>query len=439
MKKTMQRLVLTLISLLMLGLSGGVYAIQGSALTPGQYKALNDIQEALSEKDFVQAQERLDKFTQKLEPSFALALAYQLYGQLYLMQEKTEKSLAYFEKTLALNVLEPAQEVGIATTSAQILLSLDRAADASRDLEPRLTKLLNKEQELRKSHKHKRRGGRGHEDHDHEKQFEIVSPQSMATLATACHLQRDYKKSIPWLKHALKRSQSPQENWLLMLMVAYYQEKNYLAAAEVLDDLQRVNPSKEEYWVQQAAMYQMVEKPALALRSLELGYGAGYVEKPSNIMQLIQLLISQGMPERGARILQKHMNDKTLELTDSNWRLLAGAWLQSRERQHAAHTLRLANAHLNDGVLLFRAAQLQAQDGAYQGALNDAQAALSKGLEDKEKSKALMLAANSAYELKDLATARRYFQQALAFSDTASNAKSWLDYIGNLEQYAAAF
>lgn len=406
-----------------------VWAQPNLTLTPGQYKTLNEIQEQLGEKQYAEAEAKLTKFESKLDPSFALALAYQLHGQLYLMQEQTEKSLEYFEKTLALNVLEPAQEVGIATTIAQILLSLERADEAFKGLEPRLTRLLEKEQELRKERKAKAKG-----DHDY-KAVEIVSAQSMATLATACQIRKDYKRSIPWLKRALKRSESPQENWLLMLMVANYQEKQYQAAAEVLDDLQRVNPKKEEYWVQQAAIYLLLEKQELALRSLEMGYAGGYVSKPTNVMQLIQLLIGQGLPERGARILQEQMQSKNIELTDSNWRLLAAAWMQSRDRQQAAQTLRLANKNQKDGVLLYRAAQLHSQDGFHKEALKDAQDALRKGLEDKEKAQTLMLAASSAYELKDLATARRYFQQALAYASTASNAKSWLDYISSLEEY----
>lgn len=410
-----------------------VWAQPNLTLTPGQYKTLNDIQEQLSEKQYEEAEAKLSKFESKLDPSFALALAYQLHGQLYLLQEQPAKGLEYFEKTLALNVLEPAQEVGIATTTAQILLSLERADEAFKGLEPRLTRLLEKEQELRKERKAKaKKNGKG--EHDY-KPVEIVPAQSMATLATACQIRKDYKRSIPWLKRALKRSESPQENWLLMLMVANYQEKNYAAAAEVLDDLQRVNPKKEEYWVQQAAIYLQLEKPELALRSLELGYGAGYVSKATNVMQLIQLLISQGLPERGARILQEQMQSQNIELTDSNWRLLAAAWMQGRERQQAAQTLRLANKDMKDGVLLYRAAQLHSQDGFHKEALKDAQDALRKGLEDKEKAQTLMLAASSAYELKDLATARRYFQQALAYASTASNAKSWLDYIGSLEEY----
>ena len=64
-----------------------------------------------------------------------------------------------------------------------------------------------------------------------------------------------------------------------MLMVALYQEKLYAETALVLDDLIRLNPGKEDYWQQQASVYQIMEQQALALRTLELGYAAGHIKK----------------------------------------------------------------------------------------------------------------------------------------------------------------
>lgn len=397
-------------------------------LTPGQYRILNEIQGQLSENHLDEAKAQLEKFENKLDPSFALALAYQLHGQLFLMQEDTQQGLQYFQKALDLNVLEPAQEVNIATTVAQIQLSMEQPKAAYAALVSRVNKVLDKEVEVQEQRNKKR-------DNEMSAPVRLVQPQAFITLATACQLQKDYKTSIPWLEKALARTEEAKENWLLMLMVAHYQEKNYQAAANVLNDLIRVNPSKEDYYTQQAAMYQLLEQPKLALRSLELGYGAGHLTQSSHIMQLVQLLINQNVPERAARILSKHLDDKTIELSDSNWRILAAAWMQSREREQAAATLVLASEKQKDGKLLLRAAQLRAQDANHSNALKNAQRALQKGLDDKDKAQALMLAASSAYELKDLATARRYFQQALAYASVASNAKSWLDYIGALEEF----
>ena len=118
-----------------------------NSLTPALYKTLNEIQDQLGEKEYEQVAARLIKLEEDLKPSFGLALVYQLHGQLWLLQEKPEKGLEFFNKALELDVLAPAQEIGIATTAAQILLSLDRPDDAYNDLEPRLKRILAQEKE----------------------------------------------------------------------------------------------------------------------------------------------------------------------------------------------------------------------------------------------------------------------------------------------------
>lgn len=405
-----------------LSLSLNVVA-QDMTLSPATYNALNKIQEQLGAQQLTEAEAGLHELEEQLAPGFGLALVHQLHGQLHLMKEESELALQHFREALALNVLSPAQESAIATTTAQILLQLERPDDALAELEPRLERLLQREQEDRK----KRRKGEG--------DVRYVQPMSLITVGTAYQMRKKYQPSIRWLKKGIKRSDSPRESWLLMLMVALYQEKLYAETALVLDDLIRLNPGKEDYWQQQASVYQIMEQQALALRTLELGYAAGHIKKPDSILQLVQLLISENLPERAGRILQHHLNDKTLELTERNWRLLAAAWQQGRERSKAVAAMRTASTFMQDGSLLYRAAQLQLQDAEYRGALTDAEAALKQGLPERDKARTLMLAASSAYELQDFNTARRYFQQALTYADTAANARSWLDYLAMLEQY----
>ncbi len=426
--------IFSLITLLFLSLFSMVsVANTDTNLTPALYKTLNEIQDQLSAQEYDLVATRLTKLEEDLKPSFGLALVYQLHGQLWLLQEEPEKSLEFFNKALDLNVLAPAQEAGIATTAAQILLSLDRADDAYNDLEPRLKKILAKEKEDNEKPRHNHRY-KNKDDNVEKKQVHYIQPHSFVTAATACQMKKRYDKSIPWLKQAVSRSETPKENWLLMLMVALYQEKQYAASIEVLDNLIRLNPTKEDYWQQQAALYQILEQPAKALRTLELGYAGGYIEKPATIMQLVQLLINNGIPERAGRVLQKHLTDKSLELNDRNWKILASAWQQSREHAKAALALIEASEHMDDGSLIYRAAQLQLQIAEYQNAIDNAQKAIKKGLNEKDESNALMLVASSAYELKGYALSRQYFQRALKFANTAASAKNWLDYLAALEE-----
>ena len=256
-----------------------------------------------------------------------------------------------------------------------------------------------------------------------------------ATLAMAYHLQEKYSEVIPWINKALDRSKQPKENWLQVMTVAYYQQKEYLKAAQGFQRLLNVNPQKEDYWIQQASMYQLLEQPKNSMKTMETAYAGGYLTKDNNLMLLVQLLISNGLPERGGRILSQQLNAGKIELNERNWRLLASAWQQGRERSNAITALREAAKFTDNGKLLVRAAQMSIQNNDYHNVIVDIEAAIKKGLPDKQKGNALILAGNSAFELQDYPTAKRYFQRALKEPDSASSARTWLDYIASVEEY----
>lgn len=396
-------------------------ALAGQSLSPATYNQLNDIQGYLGESSFAEAKTALDDLIADLKPGFGMALACELYGQYFLLQEQPQQALSWYQKSLAQNALPPAQEAGLATTAAQLLMTQDEYAAAVALLKSRLDTIMALEAKQK------------------EDAPPIIQPLAFYTLGSAYHLQQNYQQAVLWVQRAADRAQARgetvKEAWLQMLMAGHYQLKNYQRTADVLDDLLRMNPQKEDYWVQQASMYQLLEKPEKALRALELGYAGGYLHKQDGILFMVQLMMAQNLPERAARILSAHLADGSVELNERNWRLTAMAWQQGRERDKAVTAMINAAGFMEDGSLLYLAAQVAQQNGDFTTALQQAQAAISKGLADDKLARAKMLAGNAAFELKDMQTARRYFQQGLADAATAANARSWLDYIAALEEY----
>ena len=395
------------------------------SLSPATYESLNSIQAALGESRFDDARSQLDELIADLKPGFGMALAYELYGQLFLLQDNNREGLRWYQKSLAEDALTPAMEAGMATSVAQLLLAEDDFQAAIDALAPRLSKLSAEEARQQQAKK--------------ETASAIIQPLAYATLGSAYHLVKDYQQSTKAFEEALRRATSkgenPRENWLQMLMSGYYQLGDYQATARVLADLIRINPGKEDYWVQRASMFQLLNKQTEALSSLETGYAAGYVSKTSNILLLSQLLISQGIPERAARILEQHLAQPESESREEDWRLLGMAWQQGRERLAAIEAINKAAEFSDDGKLPLFAARLAYQDNNVQLVLSQIDLALSKGLEADQKAQALMLAGSSALQLDDKPAARRYFQQALKHPHTAANARSWLNYIDALDQY----
>jgi tetratricopeptide (TPR) repeat protein len=394
-------------------------AAANPSLSPKTYQALNDIQALLTENKFSDAEDGLEYLEENLTPGFGLALTYQIHAQLFLAQENSTQALNYFNKALALEAMKATQAVSLATNVAQLYLADSQIIEAISILQIRI------------------------EAAEKEK---LGSTNSMAfiTLGSAFQLKQDFKNAIVWLKQGIERSQRPRENWLQMLMAAYYQLKQYPKAISVLDQLIVINETKEEYWLQQASLQQMLNKPKEALKILQLANVRNVLVKEDGLIILVQLLITEGVPERAGRILQELLEQEKITLNDENWKLLASAWLQSRDRKQAItafinaaeYSLQLADKSLKGqeaAKLYYRSAQLQFDESDFKGAVSSFAKARALGLTGKKRGLSFLMQGNAYFELEEYQNAKVYFSKALAEPSSTNSAKAWLDYMQQLE------
>lgn len=380
-------------------------------LSQQTYEALNDIQELISNDQKAEALAELKELEEDLNPGFALALTYQIRAQLALSNDDTKEALKYFNKALNLDALTPGQAVSLATNVAQLQLTSD-PAESVKTLEPRISAA-----EAEKAGS--------------------VDALAYITMGSAYQIMQNYGKSAEWLSQGIERSKDPRENWLQMLMVAYYQEKQYPDAVRILSRLIAIDGKNETYWLQQASMYQLMNQPRNALITLEAAYLNQALEKESGLLLMVQLMITKGVPEKGARILSELLANQKLEINEKNWRLLAAAWIQSRERKKAIPVLEKAASLLSKdkdnkekaGKLYYRAAGIAFDEGMYKEAADLFASARKTGLDKRKRADSLLMQGNAFFELKQYGNARRYFQQALNEPDTANNARSWLNYM----------
>lgn len=412
-----------ILSIFTVSFSVNANSAANQSLSPKTYEKLNEIQTLLADGKFSEVETELQTLESDLSPGFGLALTYQIHAQLYLSQENTKKAIVYFNKALQLEAMKAVQAVSIATNVSQLYLSNNDTESAIKALKPRI------------------------EAAEAEKKNSTIS-MAYITLGSAYQVKGDFKSSIPWLKEGIARAKEPRENWLQMLMAAHYQLKQYPQAVELLSRLIVINESKEEYWLQQASLYQLQQKPKKALEVLELAYVRGWLKKEDGLILLVQLLVTQGIPERGGRFLYEMLQQDLVELTEANWSLLASAWLQGRERISAIMALENA-ALLSEQLeqaenikpskkaanLYYRAAQLQFDESQFLESINNFKKSLSLGLPAKKKGVALLMQGNCYYELSDYKTAKLYFSKALAEPSSSNGARAWLDYMQQLKLF----
>jgi len=388
------------------------------SLSPKTYQALNDIQTLLSEEKYSEVEEDLKDLEENLTPGFGLALTYQIHAQLFLAQEDSDQALKYFNKALELEAMKAVQAVSLATNVAQLYLANSKTEQAIKVLLPRI------------------------EAAEKEK-LDSTNAMAYITLGSSFQLKQDFANAIVWLKQGIERAKTPRENWLQMLMAAHYQLKQYPQAIVVLDHLIAINEKKEEYWLQQASLNQMQNKPQAALKVLQLAYVRDVLIKEDGLITLVQLLITQGVPERAGRILHDLLAQNKIELTEDNWKLLASAWLQSRERKQAI-TAFLQAAQLTEqsakqkkaaAKLYYRSAQLQFDESDFTGAVTSYAKARTLGINGKKFGMTLLMQGNAYFELEDYINAKLFFSKALQEPNTTNSARAWLDYMQQLELF----
>jgi len=408
--------LLIIISLLTVTVANTFAANQ--SLSPKTYQALNDIQTLLSEEKYSEVEEDLKDLEENLTPGFGLALTYQIHAQLFLAQEDSDQALKYFNKALELEAMKAVQAVSLATNVAQLYLANSKTEQAIKVLLPRI------------------------EAAEKEK-LDSTNAMAYITLGSAFQLKQDFANAIVWLKQGIERAKTPRENWLQMLMAAHYQLKQYPQAIVVLDHLIAINEKKEEYWLQQASLNQMQNKPQAALKVLQLAYVRDVLIKEDGLITLVQLLITQGVPERAGRILHDLLAQNKIELTEDNWKLLASAWLQSRERKQAI-TAFLQAAQLTEqsakqkkaaAKLYYRSAQLQFDESDFTGAVTSYAKARTLGINGKKFGMTLLMQGNAYFELEDYINAKLFFSKALQEPNTTNSARAWLDYMQQLELF----
>ncbi len=400
-------------TLLFLGLSESAAA---DSLSPATYRTLEQVQTAMTDGDWSGADSVLEELIKDLNPGLGLALSYQMQAQIALAQERMTDAEQSLENALALDALPSDQQLNLSSNLAQIYLAgQERREQRTKKAESLLFKAIATA----------------------ESQATAVPPSTFALLAICLQIQQRYGESIPWLNKAINtqaaQQKLPEENWLVMLASALYQTKSYNKAAQTLGQLTTLKPNNENYWLQRASMYQLLEQPQQQLAVLELAYAGGYLTQESSLIALAQLLIAQGVPERAARLLQQWLadNDKNLTVSDSEatMKLLATAWQLGREDDDAAIVLSQAAIKTNEPQLAFYAMQHAVRRSdciAAEGFLSQAQ---ELGLDSNKKGDGLLLVGGCAFDNGDKNTARRYFQQALGVAGSAVVAQQWLAYL----------
>jgi tetratricopeptide (TPR) repeat protein len=257
------------------------------------------------------------------------------------------------------------------------------------------------------------------------------NPDAYILKAQIFYSLEEFANGIPavldGIRVAEETERTVQENWYRLLNVFYYELEDYPNVINTLRTLIETWPNRE-YFVQLSAMYGQEGDELRQLALWETAFEAGWLARSNELVQLAQLLLGADIPVKSAQIMADGLESGTIESTETNWRILAQSWQLAQEDELAIPAMIRAADLTESGEVDLRLAQSYQNLARYDECVTSAREALRKGDLRREDQANLILGA-CLFELKEYGQARTAFELAADDNRSASNARSWIDYV----------
>jgi len=150
------------------------------------------------------------------------------------------------------------------------------------------------------------------------------------SCAVAYYQQQRYADAAALLEKQ-KEHFTPDENLYRILFASYYALKQHQRALKTADEMVKHWNGKREYWLQLSSLYYETGKRAEALSAIELAYYRGVLEKESDYMRYIYLLVEMQIPYKAAELLERFIAEKKVSDSESHLKLLEQCRIYARE------------------------------------------------------------------------------------------------------------
>ena len=372
------------------------------AMSQAVYEDLSEIQEMVEAKDYASAQRLTDELKGKkgLSP-YELAQIWNITAYSYYLQERYTDAIRAYDQVMAQPDLPEALMLSTLKTKAQLQFTLEDYEAALSTIRQLMAQISEPSADVL-----------------------MLEGQALFQLARYDEALVPIKSAIDMYRN---QGQTPKENWLLLLRVIYFEQKDYESMIEVVKELIVYYP-KDTYILTLAGIYSELGDTKKQMALTEVLYEKGYLTSASHVTNLANLYLLHGLPYKAAVLLEKEMGEEIVKSNDRNLRLLSQAWYQAREDQKAIPPLERAAKLSDDGSLYVRLGQ--AHINLEQWA--EASAALQKGLQLgglKRTDTANIMLGMALFNQKRLEQARRAFTKAASDNRSKRAATQWIAYV----------
>jgi uncharacterized protein HemY len=375
------------------------------ALRNSVYERLAEAQAAAEVKDLATAQavldDMLDSRGRNELNSYELANVYNLYAFIHYAREDFVKARQAYENVVAQPDIPLAMEINTRYTIAQLYFVQEQWQQGVEAL-------------LR--------------------WFEMTenpSAESYVLLSQGYYQQQDYARALTNIQTAMgmyeESGKVPKEQWYNLARFLYTERGDFDSALGVVRNLVTFYP-KKDYWVQLGYMYSEKNNEKRQLAAMETAYAQDMLDRDAEFRNLASLYLAQGVPYKGAKVIEAGLEAEIVEETSKNYELMAGAWRQAQEVEKAIPAMEIAAEKSDSGDLYARLGSIYLDAEQFDKAI----AAINKGLQRggvKRADTAQLVLGMAYFNEKEYEKARQAFRAAGRDERSAQYARQWIRYM----------
>jgi tetratricopeptide (TPR) repeat protein len=383
---------------------------QTVAMSQQVYEGLTAAQEFVEAKQYAEAEAAIQELLargDKLSP-YETAQIYNLTAYSYYLQERYADAIRAYERVMAQPELPEALVLSTLKTKAQLQFTIEDYEGALASVRELMSKVPEPAADV------------------------------YMLLGQAYFQLGDYDSALEPIQTAVDmvkaQGNTPKENWLLLLRVIYYENRDFPNMIAVLEELIQYYP-KDTYLLTLAGAHSELEDTMKQLVIVEALYEAGYLKTANHIVNLANLYMLHETPYKAAKLLDKEMAAGIVEENERNLRLLSQAWYIAREDEKSIPPLAQAAELTNDGELYVRLAQSHLNLENWEEAVQAVRRGLQAGGVDRSDTANIMLGM-ALFNQEKFGEARTAFERASRDDRSRRTAQQWINYVDSEIQRA---
>ena len=388
---------------------GGAKAERETRRTPALrnaiYEKLSEAQVAAEAKDYGTAKAILDELIatsgSKALNSYELANVYNLYAFIQYSKEDYAGALKSYEKVVSQPDIPLAMEINTRFTIAQLYFVQEQWQKGIDALEKWFA------------------------------MTETPNANAYILLAQGYYQVKDYDKALANVKKAITmyedKGNVPKEQWYNLARFLYFEKNDVNNTVAVLEELLKYYP-KKEYWVQIAHTYGEQDKTSQQLAAMETAYVQNMLDKDNEQVTMAYLYLNADVPYKAAKVMDKGLNNNSIDGKSKNWELAGNAWRQAQELDKAIPAMEEAAAKSDKGELYARLGNIYLDNDQFSKAITAINKGLSRGGVKRPDTARLVLGM-AYFNLNEYGKAREAFIAAGKDERSATYAQQWIGYM----------